>query len=132
MTILLTALVVLAIPCLAVSALLKFVERREDRRQLTRDRQIALVDAIHFELGAAAAPTVTRRRGGVWRVSMTVPLERPTLVAAILRVTAAQFAVEKMAERLEIVLAPDSLHRWSPAATAKPSRPVAPGRPLAA
>ena len=76
MTILLTALVVLAIPCLAVSALLKFVERREDRRQLTRDRQIALVDAIHFELGAAAAPTVTRRRGGVWRVSMTVPLER--------------------------------------------------------
>ena len=43
MTILLTALVVLAIPCLALSALLVFIERREDRRQLTRDRQIALV-----------------------------------------------------------------------------------------
>lgn len=132
MTVLLTALVVLAIPCLALGALLKFVERREDRRQLTRDRQIALVDAIHFELGAAAAPTVTRHRGGIWRVSMTVPLERPALVAAILRVTAAQFAAEKMAERLEIVLAPDSLHRLSPAAAAKPSKPVAAGRPLAA
>jgi hypothetical protein len=132
MTVLLTALVVLAIPCLALGALLKFVERREDRRQLTRDRQIALVDAIHFELGAAAAPTVTRCHGGVWRVSMTVPLERPALVAAILRVTAAQFAAEKMAERLEIVLAPDSLHGWSPVAASKPSRPVAAGRPLAA
>ena len=132
MTVLLTALVVLAIPCLALSALLVFIERREDRRQLTRDRQIALVDAIHFELGAAAAPTVTRDRGGVWRVSMTVPLERPALVAAILRVTAAQFAGEKMSERLEIVLAPDSLHRWSPAALPQPSRPVASGRPLAA
>jgi len=132
MTILLTGLVVLAIPCLALTALLKFVERREDRRQLMRDRQIALVDAIHFELGAAAAPTVTRRRGGGWRVSMTVPLERPALVAAILRVTAAQFAAEKMAEHLEIVLAPDTLHRWSPVATTKPSRSVAAGRPLAA
>jgi hypothetical protein len=132
MTVLLTALVVLAVPCLALGALLKFVERREDHRQLRRDRQIALVDAIHFELGAAAAPTVTRRRGGVWRVSMTVPLERPALVAAILRVTAAQFAAEKMSERLEIVLAPDSLHRWSSAAASKPSRPVAAGRPLAA
>ena len=56
MTVLLTALVVLAIPCLALSALLVFIERREDRRQLMRDRQIALVDAIHSELGAAAAP----------------------------------------------------------------------------
>ena len=63
---------------------------------------------------------------------MTVPLERPALVAALLRVTAAQFAAEKMAERLEIVLAPDSLHIWSPAAAPKPSRSVAAGRPLAA
>jgi hypothetical protein len=131
MTVLLTALVVLAIPCLALSALLVLIERREDRRQLTRDRQIALVDAIHSELGAAAAPTVTRRRGG-WRVSMVVPLERPAVVADLLRLTAAHFAAEKTGERLEIVLAPDSFQRWSLAALPRPSRPVASGRPLAA
>ena len=67
MTALLTALVVLAIPFLAVSALLVLAERREDRRQLARDRQIALTDAIHWELGAVVAPTVTRRPGGGWR-----------------------------------------------------------------
>jgi hypothetical protein len=131
MTVLLTALVVLAIPCLALSALLVFIERREDRRQLTRDRQIALVDAIHGELGAAAAPTVTRRRSG-WRVSMVVPLERPAVVADLVRLTAAHFATEKSAEGLEIVLTPDSFQRWSPAALRQPSRPVASGRPLAA
>jgi hypothetical protein len=132
MTVLLTALVVLAIPCLALSALLVFIERREDRRQLTRDRQIALVDAIHSELGAVAAPTVTRRRGGGWRVSMLVPLERPAVVADLLRLTATHFAAERTAERLEIVLSPDSFQRWSSAALPKPSRPVASGRPLAA
>jgi len=131
MTVLLTALVVLAIPCLALSALLVFIERREDRRQLTRDRQIALVDAIHSELGAAAAPTVTRRRSG-WRVSMALPLDRPGLVADLLRLTAAHFAAEKTAGRLEIVLTPDSFQRWSPVAVPKPSKPVASGRPLAA
>ncbi len=131
MTVLLTALVVLAIPCLALSALLVFIERREDNRQLTRDRQIALVDAIHSELGAAAAPTVTRRRGG-WRVSMVVPLERPAVVADLLRLTADHFATEKTAERLEIVLTPESFQRWSPVSLPKPSRPVASGRPLAA
>ena len=52
MTTLLTALVVVAIPFLAVTALLMWAERREDRRQLARDRQIALTDAIHWELGA--------------------------------------------------------------------------------
>jgi hypothetical protein len=131
MTVLLTALVVLAIPCLALTALLVFVERREDRRQLTRDRQIALVDAIHSELGAVAAPTVTRRRGG-WRVSMAVPLERSAVVADLVRLTAAHFAAEKTAERLEIVLTPDSFERWLPVALTKPSRPAASGRPLAA
>ena len=131
MIVLLTALVVLAIPCLALSALLVSIERREDRRQLMRDRQIALVDAIHSELGAVAAPTVTRRHGG-WQVSMIVPLERPAVVADLLRLTAAHFAVEKTAERLEIVLTPDSFQRWSPAGLPKPSRPVASGRPLAA
>ena len=132
MTTLLTALVVLAIPCLAVGALLAFAERREDRRALARDRQIALTDAIHWELGAVAAPTVILHPRGGWRVSIAVPLEQPAVVAAILRVTACLFAAEKTAERLEIVLTPRSSHGWSPVALPQASRPVASDRPLAA
>ena len=123
MTALLMALVVLAIPFLVVTALLMLAERREDRRQLARDRQIALTDAIHWELGAIAAPTVTRRSRGHWRVSIPV--------AAILRVTACHFAAEKTAEHLEIVLTPP-FRGWSPVAQPQASRPVASDRPLAA
>ena len=131
MTALLMALVVLAIPFLVVTALLMLAERREDRRQLARDRQIALTDAIHWELGAIAGPTVTRRSRGRWRVSIPVSLERPAVVAAILRVTACHFAAEKTAEQLEIVLTPP-YRGWSAGAQPQVSRPVASDRPLAA
>ena len=131
MTALLTALVVLAIPFLAVSALLMLAERREDRRASARDRQIALTDAIHWELGAIAAPTVTRRPRGGWRVSIPVALERPAVVAAILRVTACYFAAEKTAERLEIVLTPP-FRGSAPVAKPQAPRPVASDKPLAA
>ena len=40
MTVLLAALVIVAIPFLAVSALLKLSERLQDRRDFERDRQI--------------------------------------------------------------------------------------------
>jgi hypothetical protein len=131
MTALVMALVVLAIPFLVVTALLMLAERREDRRQLARDRQIALTDAIHWELGAIAAPTVIRRSRGRWQVSIPVSLERPAVVAAILRVTACHFAAEKTAEQLEIVLTPP-FRGWSPVAQPQASRPVASDRPLAA
>ena len=65
--------------------------RVEVKRNARYARQIALTDAIHRELGAIAAPTVTRRRGG-WLVDMMVPLERPATVAAILSVTERAFA----------------------------------------
>jgi hypothetical protein len=100
--------VIAAIPFVAVSALLRLVERRQDRRDLQRNQQIMLTDAIHWELGAVAAPVVSRRRDGGWRVSMAVPIDRPAVVAALLRVTARHFASEKAAERLEIVLRPDT------------------------
>jgi hypothetical protein len=132
MTALLAALVVLAIPFLVVTALLKLTERREDHRQLARDRQIALTDAIHWTLGAVAAPTVTRRLGGGWRVSIAVPLERPAVVAAILRVTACHFAVEETAERLEIVLTPTSSLSRPPVTLPQSAQPVATDRSLAA
>jgi len=108
MTALIAILVIAVIPFVAVSALLKLVEQLQDRRDLQRDRQIMLTDAIHWELGAVAAPVVSRRPGGGWRVSMAVPIDRPAVVATLLRLTARHFAAEKAAERLEIVLRPDT------------------------
>jgi hypothetical protein len=107
MTALVAALVMVAVPFVAVSALLALAERLQNRRDSERDRQIMLTDAIHFELGAAAAPVVSRRLSGGWRVFMAVPLDRPAEVAAILRVTQLHFSAdEEGTESLEIVLTP--------------------------
>jgi hypothetical protein len=108
MTTLIAALVMVAVLFVAVSALLALAERLQNRRDSERDRQIMLTDAIHWELGAAAAPVVSRRRGGGWRVFMAVPLDRPAEVAAILRVTQRHFSAdEEGTESLEIVLTPN-------------------------
>jgi len=132
MTVIIAVLVMLAVPFAAVSALLAIVERLQDRRDSQRDRQITLTDAIHWELGAAAAPVVSRRRGG-WRVSMAVPLDRPAEVAALLRVTQSHFAAsDKGSGPLEILLTPTR-----PAASPSAVKSLAPARgttnrPLAA
>lgn len=107
MTALMTALVLVAIPFVAVGAVLMVVERLQNRRDSERDRQIMLTDAIHWELGAVAAPVVRRRLGGGWRVFMAVPLDRPAEVAALLRVTQRHFSADEAGtESLEIVLTP--------------------------
>lgn len=132
MTALVAMLVFVAIPLVVVSALLKLTERLQDRRDLQRDQQIMLTDAIHWELGAVAAPVVHQRPGGGWRVSMAVPIDRPAVVAALLRITARHFAAEKAAERLEIVLRPDTLGVRPPLQQLDASRQPATDRPLAA
>jgi hypothetical protein len=132
MTTLIAIFVIVAIPFVAVSALLRFVERRQDRRDLQRDQQIMLTDAIHWELGAVAAPVVRRRPGGGWRVSMAVPIDRPAVVASLLRVTARHFAAEKAAERLEIVLRPDTFGVRPLPQQLDAHRQAATDRPLAA
>lgn len=132
MTALVAILVFLVMPFLAVRALLALAERLEDRRELTRYRQIELTDAIHWELGAVAAPVVRRRLSGDWVVSMTLPLDRPTLVAKILEVTGRHFAASPSAERFEIVLVPDTSNLWPRAAESLAPRQVAADRPLAA
>ena len=132
MTTLVGIFVIVAIPFIAVSALLRLVERRQDRRDLQRDQQIMLTDAIHWELGAVAAPVVSRRPGGGWRVSMAVAIDRPAVVAALLRVTARHFAAEKAAERLEIVLRPDTFGVRPLSQQLDAPRQAATDRPLAA
>jgi hypothetical protein len=131
MTVLLVALVIVAIPFLAVTALLKLSERLQDSRELERDRQIELTDAIHWELGAIAAPLVRRRRGGGWRVSMAVPLDRSVEVAALVSLVAKHFSADTVAERLEIVLKPATWNLRSMVGR-ETSRQIPTDRPLAA
>jgi hypothetical protein len=79
-------------PFLVVIALLRLADFVSARREASHARQIALTDAIHRELGAVAAPVVSRRPGGGWLVSMAVPLDRPGTTAAIVRITERMFA----------------------------------------
>ena len=132
MTVLLAALVIVAIPFLAVTALLKLSERLQDRRELERDRQIELTDAIHWELGAVTAPVVRQRFGGGWRVSMAIPLERSAEVAALVSLTARQFNADKAAGRLEIVLRPATSNAKPLGVQPQAPRQVTTNRPLAA
>jgi len=125
-------LVLLAIPFLAVWSLLAVAERLEDRRELTRYRQIELTDAIHRELGAVAAPVMRRRFSGEWLVSMTVPLDRPALVASILQLTGRHFAALPSGERFQVVLTPDTSHARPRAVEFLGPRQAETDRPIAA
>ena len=132
MTALVAIFVIATIPFAAVIALLRLVERRQDRRDLQRDQQIMLTDAIHWEFGAVVAPVVSRRPGGGWRVSMAVPIDQPAAVAALLRVTVRHFAVKKAADRLEIVLRPGAFGARPLLQQLDAPRQAATDRPLAA
>jgi hypothetical protein len=109
---------VAASPAAIVLGLLWLADRQHRRRDGGRARQIELTDAIHRAMGAAAAPTVERRRGGGWLVRMTVPLDSPAMVATILRVTGQVFASSDRKDTLQIVLMPRPA---LPATTAGPS-----------
>ena len=119
MTVWLAALLTIAIPFLAVSALLRFSERLQDRREHEREHQIELTDAIHWEFGAVAAPVVRQRWFGGWRVSMAIPLERAGEVGAVVRLTAKLFRADSAGKGLEIVLQPAA--RSVPSMDAEPS-----------
>ena len=79
----LVGILVLASPIAILVALFARPDRREPRRRLEIERQIALTDAIHARLGAVAAPVVRLRRE-VWQIAVTVPFERPAVMDAVL------------------------------------------------
>ena len=93
-------------PFLVVIALLRVADVVSARREASLARQIALTNAIHRELGAVAAPVVSRRPGGGWLVSMAVPLDRPGTTAAIVRITERMFARTDGVDPLRILLTP--------------------------
>ena len=126
MTIALLGIVVAVSPFVAIAGLLRLADWIGRRREASFARQIALTDAIHRELGAAAAPTVRRPLRGGWLVTMMVPVDQPRLVAALVRITERTFASagDAAARRLRIVLVPQAPPA---AATVGASRPL--GRP---
>jgi hypothetical protein len=99
-TVLAVATVTLA-PFAGVAALLAAAGALQRARAAVAARQVALTDAVHRDLGPVVSPWVARRPFGRWRVTITVPLDRPGFVAAVLDVVRGAFA-----EPFDIVLRP--------------------------
>ena len=102
------AIVIAVIPFLGVGGLL-WVRQSIERRRLERIAcQIMLTDAIHRELGAAAAPEVRQTRRDGWIVSMAVPIDSDAIVATLVRITHRFFSERDGVDtpRLRIVLTP--------------------------
>jgi hypothetical protein len=98
----------MSLPFLAVAGLLWLAGQIRERREACIARQITLTDAIHRELGAAAAPEVRRGRSREWIVSVRVPLHREEMVGAITRITHDVFRRLEREDppRLRVVLRP--------------------------
>jgi hypothetical protein len=96
------------VPFVAVGSLLWVSRRVAQRRAAGIARQIALTDALHREIGAAAAPLVRHSRLGGWTVSVAVPLEREDTVGAVVRIAHQVFSrLDRVdAPRVRIVLTP--------------------------
>jgi hypothetical protein len=93
-------------PFAVIVGLLRLADRVTERRDARYARQIELTDAIHRELGAIVAPTVHRRRGGGWLISMAVPFDPPGTIATVLRITDERFGADARSGRApyEVVL----------------------------
>ncbi|MFI5329055.1 MAG: hypothetical protein ACHQ7H_22680 [Candidatus Rokuibacteriota bacterium] len=109
-----TTIMIALLPFLAVWALLDLSRRVQRRREARVARQIALTDAIHRELGAAAAPEVTRSLTGEWTVSMRLPLHREGMVGVITRLTQDVFRRLDRQDppRLRLILIPQAVRPW--------------------
>src|SRR5260370_37223483 len=103
-----TTIMIALIPFLAIWGLLRLARAVEQRRDDRVARQIALTDAIHRELGAAAAPNVRRTWSGEWVVSMRLALTREGTVGTITRITNDLFRrIDRQdPPRLRVVLLP--------------------------
>jgi hypothetical protein len=126
----LVALTVALAPVLAVVLLLRIAVRAQRTRLEAISHQVAVTDAIHRELGAIVAPTVTRCRSGAWQALIPVPFERPAAVERVVAIAQAILARldPARADRIRIVLVPQArLTRYMPVGTntiASASAPV--------
>lgn len=99
------------LPFAAVVGLLCLARLIGNRREAGVARQIMLTDAIHRELGAVAAPEVTRSWTRGWIVSVRLPLHHADMVGAITRITHDLFRRLEREDlpRLRLVLIPREL-----------------------
>jgi len=121
-----TTIMIALLPFLAVWALLDLSRRIQRRREERVARQIALTDAIHRELGAVAAPEVTRSLSGTWTVSMRLPLHREGTVGVITRLTQDLFRRLDRQDppQLRLVLSPQAVRPWQQGRVVGSTRPA--------
>lgn len=102
------------LPFAALVGLLSLARVIREKREAGVARQIMLTDAIHRELGAAAAPEVRRSWTRGWIVSMRLPLYREETVGVITRITHDLFRRLDREDppRLRLVLIPQELRPW--------------------
>ena len=100
-------------PVALVLALLQWATRAQRTREAALARQIALTDAVHRELGAVVAPTVSRGRRGAWRVAIAVPFSQPVVVATVLSIVHRELMAGRWDGRrdAEVVLTEQTLPR---------------------
>ncbi len=108
------AMAMMTAPFALVMGLLWLTRVIREKREAGVVRQIALTDAIHRELGAAAAPVVTRSWTRGWIVSVQVPLDHEGMVGVITRITHDLFRRLDRQDppRLSLVLIPRELRPW--------------------
>ena len=102
------------LPVAAVAGLLWLAGVIREGRAAGIARQIALTDAIHRELGAAAAPVVRWSWPRGWIVSVRLPLHREETVGAVTRITHDVFRRLDRCDRprLRLVLLPQEHRPW--------------------
>jgi hypothetical protein len=76
-------------------ALIAVVGRVQRARGEVVQRQIAVTDAIHRELGAVVAPVVRRRGRHTWTVAVAAPLDRSVAVGRMLALAYEALASER-------------------------------------
>jgi hypothetical protein len=110
------------LPFAAVAGLLWLAGVVRDKRAAGIARQIALTDAIHRELGAAAAPVVRWSWPRGWIVSVQLPLHREGTVGAVTRITHDVFRRLDRDDppRLRLVLLPQQDRPWEGAGSGLP------------
>lgn len=120
-------------PLLLIGGLLALAEWRDRRRAARYARQIGLTEAIHRELGAAAAPVVPdRTRRAIARQSHLAT--QPVLGTSILRITEKFLGAQppRPPSQFRIVLTPTAPKKA--AGLTRPARPraVVPRTPIPA
>lgn len=115
-----------ATPFVLLAGALWLAGRLRARRDEAIARQVALTDAIHHELGAAAAPEVRWSFTRGWIVSVRLPLYHQSTVGIVTRIAHDLFRRLDRQDppRLRLVLQPRELGPWDRARMAGSPRPA--------